>query len=326
MMNQLAALLMSPVLAEKPWGGRRLAEYGKKIPNGVTIGESWEVADLPIEAVSAVADARSRVAAGPFAGESLHDLIAAHGEDLLGCVSATAEGDFPLLVKLLDAHQHLSVQVHPDREYVKKHPEARLKTESWYVVDAAPDANLYLGLRDGVSVQDVAARIGTAAIAGLLNIVPAIPGDFHHLPAGLVHALGAGTLVAEVQTPSDTTFRIYDWEDRYGRPNRQMHGAEALEAIRTDIGSIHSKRPVGPGKRELLSKELYWITEHRSAGGLVDIAPKPEVRVLMIVEGSASFDGEPATVGTTVVLPAAIMPGVTVEAIAGSVILEIGLV
>ncbi len=325
-MHQLEPMLMSPVLAEKPWGGRRLAEYGKELPDGVWIGESWDVADLPADAVSAVADPRSRVASGRFAGRALCDLIAEFGEDLLGCASPTPEGDFPLLVKLLDAREHLSVQVHPDKKYVKQHPTARLKTESWYVMAADPVAHLYLGLRDGVTVADVAARVGTAGIVGLLRTVPASAGDFHHLPAGLVHALGAGVMVAEIQTPSDTTFRIYDWEDRYGRPNRPMHGAEALEAIRTGLTSEHSARPKGPGVRALLTRELYWITEHRSSGGVVEIARKPEVRVLMVLAGVASIDGLEATVGSTVVVPATVALESVVEAAPDTIILEIGLV
>lgn len=317
---------MSPVLAEKPWGGRRLAEYGKELPEGLWIGESWDVADLPAEAVTAVADPRSRVASGRFEGRALCELIAEFGEDLLGCVSPTAEGDFPLLVKLLDAREHLSVQVHPDKQYVRKHPTARLKTESWYVVAADPGAHLYLGLRDGVTVADVGSRMGTAGIVGLLRTIPAIPGDFHHLPAGLVHALGAGVMVAEVQTPSDTTFRLYDWEDRYGRPNRTMHGAEALEAIRTDLTSSQSSRPDGPGTRQLLARELYWMTEHRSSGGPLELVRRPEVRVIMVVAGAATIDDLEVAMGDTVVLPASIALYAAVAATADTVILEIGLV
>ncbi|MCP3974076.1 MAG: hypothetical protein GY720_06235 [bacterium] len=317
---------MSPVLAEKPWGGRRLAEYGKVLPDGVWIGESWDVADLPADAVSAVADPRSRVASGQFEGRALCELIAEFGEDLLGCASPTPEGDFPLLVKLLDAREHLSVQVHPDRKYVKKHPTARLKTESWYVVAADPGAHLYLGLRDGATVADVASRMGTAGIVGLLRTIPAMPGDFHHLPAGLVHALGAGVMVAEVQTPSDTTFRLYDWEDRYGRPNRPMHGAEALEAIRPDLDSVMSSRPEGPGSRRLLARELYWMTEHRSSGGSVEIVRRPEVRVIVMVAGAARIDRLEVAAGATVVVPACVVLDAAIEATADTVILEVGLV
>lgn len=303
-----------------------MSKFGKTLPDGEWIGESWDVADLPAGAASAVADPRSRVASGPFAGRALCELIAEFGEDFLGCAGPTVEGDFPLLVKLLDAREHLSVQVHPDKMYVKQHPGARLKTESWYVIAADPGAHLYLGLRDGVTVADVASRLGTAGVIGLLRTVPAVPGDFHHLPAGLVHALGAGVMVAEVQTPSDTTFRIYDWEDRYSRPHRTMHGAQALEAIRTDLESVYSPRPDRPGTRSLLTKDFYWISEHRSGGGLVDIKKRPEVRVLLMVEGNAAIAGLEVARGDVVVVPAAIVPWADVEASRGAIILEIGLV
>ncbi len=317
---------MSPVLAEKPWGGRRLAAYGKQLPEGKWIGESWEVADLPVEAVTAVPDARSRVAGGPHAGKSLRELIEEFGEDLLGSAAPTAEGDFPLLVKLLDAREHLSVQLHPDAAYVAEHAEARLKTESWYVVDAAEGAHLYLGLREGVGVDDVAARAGTASIVGLLEAVPARPGDFYHLPAGLVHALGAGVLVAEVQTPSDTTFRLYDWEDRYDRPHRQMHLAEALEAIRPEVQSEHRERTESDVSRSLVSYPEYWIREHRGAGA-VTADPAPELRVLMVLAGEASVLGVRLRLGQTAIVPACLAATmVLAEGVDELVLLEIGLV
>lgn len=324
--TDLGPLVMAPVLAEKPWGGRRLADFGKKLPAGAWIGESWEVADLPRSAVTTVADPRSRVGAGPHAGASLRELIERFGPELLGSAPPTADGDFPLLVKLLDAREHLSVQVHPDADYVARHPESRLKTESWYVVAAAPDAHLFLGLRRGVTTGDVASRLGTGAIADLLNVIPAAPGDFHHLPAGLVHALGAGVLVAEVQTPSDTTFRIYDWEDRYERPVRPLHATAALEAIRPDAESEMHRGPVEPGVRELLNSELYWIREHRSDGGELAFDPRSEARVVMVVAGAATAGDTQLPLGTTAVLPAVVCPTLAAAAAPGSVVLEIGLV
>lgn len=316
-MSDLTPLQMRPVLAEKPWGGRRLADFGKQLPEGVAIGESWEVADLPVDAVTTVDDPRTRVHDGPHHGKALRDLIAEYGADFLGSAAPTPEGDFPLLVKMLDAREHLSVQVHPDAEYVAAHPEARLKTESWYVVDSSPEAHLYLGLRNGVERSDVASRMGTAAVAGLLERVPATPGDFHHLPAGLVHALGSGVLVAEVQTPSDTTFRIYDWEDRYDRPTRQMHATEALAAIRPDLrsGFVPAAADPGPGVRDLITTPSYWIREHRSAGLTLGLRKEPEVRVVLNL-----------TSGVTMVLPAAIVGHAELITAPGAVLLEIGLV
>ena len=331
-MSQLQPILMSPVLAEKPWGGRRLARYGKDLPDGLQIGESWEVADLPAEAVSTVDDPRSRVASGPFTGMSLRDLIARFGEDFLGCVSPTEEGDFPLLVKLLDAREHLSVQVHPDRKYVKKHPQTRLKTESWYVVAADPDAHLYLGLRDGVAVGDVAARLGTAGIVGLLNTVPAVPGDFHHLPAGLVHALGAGVLVAEVQTPSDTTFRVYDW----GRTDREIHVAAALECIEygpvtADAREGSAERQGGDGERVLVTCPHFGIAEWRGGSEVrrrLDIGA-PEVWMVIggsieIRSASDGYDPVRAGTGQTVLMPASLGP-TAVAGDAGLVMLRVTL-
>lgn len=324
-MTELTPLVMAPVFAEKPWGGRRLVDYGKQLPEGVTIGESWEVADLPADAVQTVSDPRSRVALGHYAGKSLRDLIAGFGDDFLGSAEPTPDGDFPLLIKLIDAREHLSIQVHPDHEYVAEHPEARLKTESWYVMAADPGAHLYLGLRSGVSTADVATRVGTGGVPGLLDVVPAAVGDFHHLPAGLIHALGAGVMVAEIQTPSDTTFRIYDWEDRYDRPHRTMHAAAALEAIRPQLSSRFVPRPGEPGSRALPTGDAYWICEHRSEGGAVPIDSAPEVRVLMVIAGTAQIGGDAVPHGSTVVLPAAIVPRTPVLASPDGVILEIGL-
>ena len=136
MTSRLDPFTLTPVLSARPWGGRRLEEYGKELPDGVLIGESWEVADLPDHVVPYIDDPRSRVASGPLAGWALADVIDKHGEELLGPIPPTDEGRFPLLVKLLDAAQHLSVQVHPHEGYVAEHPGARLKAESWYVMEA----------------------------------------------------------------------------------------------------------------------------------------------------------------------------------------------
>ena len=325
-MSELTTLIMSPVLAEKPWGGRRLADLGKEVPEGRNIGESWEVADLPQKAVTTVEEPRSKVAGGVHAGKTLRRLISEFGSDLLGSASATEEGDFPLLVKLLDAREHLSIQVHPDEAFVADHPDARLKTESWYVVAAAPDSLLYLGLRPGVTVADAASRVGTAGIVGLLQTVPAAAGDFHHLPAGLIHALGAGVLVAEVQTPSDTTFRLYDWEDRYNRAPRPMHGTAALEAIRPALSTQRSARPDGPGLRELVTSTDYWIREHRAVAGSVQLDRRPELRVLLVVAGSITVAGETVAAGGTAIVPAALAADVAVIALNPAIVLEIGLV
>lgn len=312
---------LSPVLVSRPWGGRRLLELGKALPDDLMIGESWEVADLPDHVAPSVSDPRSRVASGPHAGAALSDLIAM-GDELLGPVEPTAEGRFPLLVKLLDAREHLSVQVHPHSGFVALHPQARLKTESWYVMAADSGAVMYLDLVDGVGEADVVATLGSEAIVPLLRTLPAVPGSFHHVPAGLIHALGAGVMVAEVQTPSDTTFRVYDWAVEYGREPRPLHTEESLASIRLHPADAFSLGPaLSQGVRLLCANAHYWIREHR-AMGTVELGGAPGPRVLMVMTGSASLGDLDLSAGSTAVVPAAALP---TEVSASGVFLEVGL-
>ncbi len=222
-------LVLTPILMPKVWGGRRLAALGKPLPEG-PVGESWELADLGTTSASGggVQAARSLIDAGPLGGKSLHDALAAWGADLMGTAPTTPEGNFPMLVKYLDAREHLSVQVHPSPAYAGSHPGAHLKTESWYIVAAEPGAELFIGLQPGVTRDDLARAIADGTVPSLMRSRPAIPGECHTLPSGTVHALGAGVLVAEVQTPSDTTYRLYDWTKEYHRPVRELHIEQAL--------------------------------------------------------------------------------------------------
>lgn len=312
---------MSPVLVERPWGGRRLQAFGKALPEGVTIGESWEVADLPAEVAPTVADPQSRVASGPHEGATLSDLIAL-GDDLLGPVAPTADGRFPLLVKLLDAREHLSVQVHPHAGYVAGHPGTRLKTESWFVMDAADDSQLFLDVVDGVDGDALRAALGSHSVVPMLRPVPAVPGAFHHVPAGLLHALGAGVTVAEVQTPSDTTFRVYDWAVEYGRQPRQLHPVESMASIRIHPADGFSVAPAtSRGVRLLCANDHYWILEHRTEGR-IELGGVPGPRVLMVMSGSLAIGDLELVAGETAIVPASALPA---EASATGVVLEVGL-
>ncbi len=229
-------LVLEPILMSKVWGGRRLAAYGKPLPPDEPIGESWELADLPrTDPGGGGGDAaRSVVANGALAGRTLHDAIGLWGEGLLGDARLTDEGGFPLLVKYLDAREPLSIQVHPSPQYAKSHPDARLKTESWFILEAEPGSVIYKGFREGVTADDLRVAIENGTVPELMRAEPAVPGHCHTLPSGTVHALGAGVLVAEVQTPSDTTFRIYDWAGEHGRKGRELHVQEAIGCIRFD--------------------------------------------------------------------------------------------
>lgn len=228
--DTLYPLVFEPVILEKVWGGRALEKLGKHLPKpGVNYGESWELADMDATSASGAGGGgvRSVIAAGSLRGKTIRDAMSLWGDALIPSARRTPAGSFPLLIKFLDARENLSVQVHPSPAYAKAHPGAHLKTECWYILDAEPGASIYVGIRPEVSPDRfrAAARAGDPAIVDMLRRVPAIPGECHNLPSGTVHALGAGVLVAEVQTPSDTTFRLYDW----GRTGRELHIEQALE-------------------------------------------------------------------------------------------------
>ncbi|MFO0872644.1 MAG: type I phosphomannose isomerase catalytic subunit [Phycisphaerales bacterium] len=219
-------LTFAPLLKERVWGGERLAEFGFVLPRGTPIGEAWVLADLP----ESTPDGRSVVDHGHHRGRTLREVIAASPRSILGRARAAEEGGFPLLLKLLDARENLSVQVHPTAAYAKAHPGSHLKSEAWIVLDAAPGAVIYKGLHPDVDEARFRRDLADRKVVADLVAVPVKPGDCHYLPSGTCHALGAGILVAEVQTPSDTTFRVYDW-DRTGPRQRALHIEESIECI-----------------------------------------------------------------------------------------------
>ena len=245
-----------PVFKTRIWGGRRLKEvFGKPLPPGEKIGESWEIADLP--------EGKSTIGNGPLRGQTLGEVVRRHPEEIMGkydlrslifdLTSApedplrinnqtsnlelhTSHFEFPLLIKFLDAEEVLSVQVHPDPETCRRMGKGDPKTECWYIIQAEPGAVIYKGFKKGVTREQFARAIQEGTVAELLAAVPVKPGECHFIPAGTVHSLGAGLLIAEIQTPSDTTYRAFDWGrvDETGRP-RPLHLQEALESIHFDI-------------------------------------------------------------------------------------------
>jgi mannose-6-phosphate isomerase len=219
-------VVFEPLFKPKPWGGQRLATLlNKRLPTGERIGESWELVSLPGN--------ESRVRGGPLAGQMLSELVQRWGHDLLGDAQL-AGGRFPLLIKFLDAGEYLSVQVHPKPDGRGGPPS--LKHETWYVIHAEPGAKLFIGLKPGVEPAEVARVANTPAMVDVLRAWDAQPGQCYYLPSGTLHALGAGVVVAEVQTPSDVTYRAYDWgrADAAGRP-RELHIAQALANVRYDV-------------------------------------------------------------------------------------------
>ncbi len=205
------------------------------MPTGERIGESWELYDFPPGIVEPTDRwVSSQVSNGPLAGRTLHELVSEFGGDLLGDVPALPpHNQFPILIKFLDARDDLSVQVHPDAEYARTHPGAHLKTEAWYVIDTETGSRIYRGIRQGTTREMLRQALDSGTVEEHLVSVPCKPGQCHFLPSGTVHALGAGMLVAEVQTPSDTTFRLYDFNriDPATGKLRALHVEQSLECI-----------------------------------------------------------------------------------------------
>jgi len=288
-----------PIFKQRLWGGRNLQKaFGKDLPPGAKIGESWELADLPQD--------KSIIANGEFAGQTLASLVERFGEAITGAKDFPKP--FPLLIKLLDAQDVLSVQVHPDPETCRRMGKGDPKTECWYIIDAEPGAVIYKGLRKNVTREQFAQAIEDGTTADLLAKIPVDPGECHFLPAGTAHAIGAGLLIAEIQTPSDTTYRVFDWNrvDDTGQ-SRELHIEEALESIRFDFASeALAVTTVG----RLVDSQYFKVDRrHQSAGAEVLLA-SGRMKTLVIITGGGtilSAEGEPVEfhAGDCVLIPAA---------------------
>ena len=222
----LYPLTFHPILKERIWGGRKLAElFRKPLPPTLPIGESWEISDRPGDA--------SVVANGPLAGRDLRWLMEHHSNDLLGLTPA-AQGRFPLLCKILDAREKLSLQVHPPATLAAQ-MGGEPKTEMWYVAQAEPEADLFVGLKRGVTRSEFARKAADGTVAECFHRIPVRAGDAMFLPSGRVHALGAGNVIFEIQQNSDTTYRVFDWNRRDASGQlRDLHLEQSLASIDFD--------------------------------------------------------------------------------------------
>ncbi len=303
------------------WGGRRLATLGKDLPDIGDIGESWELADLDSTSASGAGGGAvsSIIARGALEGRTIRDAVALWGADLLG-PTPSLDGRFPLLVKYLDAREDLSVQVHPSPAYAAAHAEAHVKTECWYVVQADEGSRILKGLAPGVTPEGVrAAALNGDDVSGMLHSAPSAVGDLHTLPTGTIHALGAGTLVAEVQTPSDTTFRVYDWAREYGRSGRELHLEQAVQCILEGPPPATSRLGRSDDAGRLCALDAFSIDEARPHGGdELPLSFDGRCQILMLVSGVGEVvvEGDdaaslPVHAGHTVVVPAACADRVT---------------
>ena len=296
-----------PLLRRYLWGGRRLGTVlGKPIGPEDDYAESWELCDHGAD--------QSRVATGPLAGATLGQLAADHGPSLFGRHAGLSH--FPLLLKYLDAAKTLSVQVHPnDRQAAALDPPDLGKTEAWVILAAEPGSLIYAGLKPGIDANALRTAIAAGRCDQCLYSFTPRPGDCLFIPAGTVHALGAGLLVAEIQQASDTTYRLFDWNrlGPDGRP-RPLHVEQALAVIDYAAGPVAPRQPqptAEPGRQRLKQCEKFvldrmTLDEKRMLGG------DERFHIVTVLEGSATVAGDPSgrplARGDTVLLPAALGP------------------
>lgn len=221
---ELYPLTFIPVYKDYPWGGRNFEIFGRELPEGIN-AESWEISCHP--------DGTSIVSNGKYAGTPLPELIKQLGCSLIG--TALPERDvetFPLLVKLIDAENKLSVQVHPDDEYALEHEGEYGKNEMWYIISAKPGSTLIYDVVPGTTRESFAKAVADGTLENCLKKVEVFPGDVINIPAGLIHAIGEGIMLAEIQQNSNTTYRVFDY-NRVGKDGkkRPLHIEKSLDVI-----------------------------------------------------------------------------------------------
>lgn len=285
-------LLFEPIFQERVWGGRGLERvFGKKLPGGKSIGESWEIVDRP--------EAQSVVRQGPLRGRTLHELWIDHRREIFG--DDFAEGArFPVLAKLLDAQDRLSLQVHPPAG-VAQALGGEPKTELWYVAAAAPGAEIFVGLRAGVTRQDFERALHDGRVADCAHRITVQTGDAIFLPSGRLHALGAGAVIVEIQQNSDTTYRVFDWDrvDDEGK-SRALQIDEALRSIDFEDFAPAKIQPAG----ELLVRapeftvEKWCLTSPRRA------LERSAAALFVCLQGAVAFGKTRMVAGDFFLVPA----------------------
>ena len=272
-------LTFTPLYQPRVWGGQKLNEvFGRKLPTDTPIGESWELVDRPNE--------QSVVNRGQYEGWSLHRLWSERRDELFG--DWFSDERFPILIKILDAAEPLSVQVHPPLS-VAKELRGDPKTEIWYFVQTAPDAGVYVGLKDGTSKEKFETALAEGSVADLVHRIPTRPNSFIFIPSGRIHAIDAGNLIFEIQQNSDTTYRVFDWNrvGLNGEP-RELHIQSSLASI--DFSDFEP--PLGDVVGEVIVScnhfhvERWSLTESRSAHN------RRQFAVFQCVSGKVEFAGQ----------------------------------
>ena len=275
-MSNLFPFRLEPWFRTRIWGFHDLAPWYDYKTEGEPIGEVWLTGEMCVAAT------------GPLAGQSLKDITAQHTRDLLG--NTHGDGQFPLLIKILFPKEKLSVQVHPNDAMAQKYGEPRGKTECWYALDAKPGACVALGIKTGVTPEQILAAIKSASLEDLLEMIPVAKGDLLFVDAGTVHALGPGVVMLETQQTSDLTYRMYD----YGRP-RELHLEKSLEAMRvkTRAGKVP---PRNVNNHSVLIDEKYFEIERwpiDSGEDAAELTPDTGgVQILFLAEGQIGISAD----------------------------------
>jgi mannose-6-phosphate isomerase len=309
----MTPISFEPIIKRIRWGGTRLGSVlGKDLGSETDYAESWELADH--------GDDQSVATAGPFLGTNLGSIVADKNASLFGRHAGLTQ--FPLLIKFLDANDWLSLQVHPNDEQATAYDVTENgKTEAWVILDAEPGSQICVGLKDGITREQFASHLEAGTIESALNMFEVNAGDCIFVPAGTVHAIGSGVLLAEVQQQSDLTFRLHDWGrlGTDGKP-RELHIEQSLDCIDFERGPV---TPVTPKiltdsnehKHEELVRENYFVIQRHIASTTFEISGHNTFRILMLLEGNAvvtSSEGRhELPLGSTLLIPAE-QPAVTV--------------
>lgn len=305
----LYPLKFEPVYKNYIWGGSNFVKYGRELPDGIT-AESWDLSCHP--------DGLSIVSNGELKGLSLPELLKVYKTKLLGInFPESFITNFPLLVKLIDANQKLSIQVHPDDEYAVVYEDGGLgKNEMWYVLSAKPGAKLVYGLNKGVTKETLANAINNGTVEDCLRYLEVVSGDIVNIPSGVVHAIGEGIMIAEIQQNSNTTYRVYDYDRVDANGNkRPLHVKQALDVINFSASGTKSK---STGLKVVVNHHFYktYAVANRffaaeiyaASGKVIEQTDGTKFLIYIFTEGEAEIIYEDGVTlvkaGETVLIPA----------------------
>jgi len=312
----LYPIKFTPCYKDYIWGGRNLEKFGKKLPEGI-VAESWEISCHP--------DGMGIVSNGKYKGMTFQELLDKHFHEVMGDTPSQtyisgkhSHPKFPLLVKFIDAEDRLSVQVHPDDEYAFAHENGELgKNEMWYILDAKPGAKLIYDVAPGTTREIFAEAVKNGTISQYLNVVEVAKGDVVNIPAGIVHAIGEGIVIAEIQQNSNTTYRVYDY-DRIGKDGkkRPLHIEKAIDVINFNSGIKNAKSQGLKVSLDKNSFKTYYIANKYFSVELYEVSGKIEEDmenrfcIFIFIEGEAIIESNKEQVnavqGESLLMPAAI--------------------